>query len=211
MTTPTPQPNTTEARTPTGELKDVGGLTPPVETSKVEDKPGDKPVAPVVPEKYELKFPDGAKLDDAAFAKASEIFKKHGMTNEAAQELINIQSEMAGKFAGDVTAKVTALREGWRNDVAADPEMAGKLDTIKADIGKALTQLPPEIVAPFREAMDFTGAGDHPGFVKAFWKMAQLLNEGKPAARGNPSPAGQTKPGEGRPSLAASMYPNLPN
>ena len=57
--------------------------------------------------------------------------------------------------------------------------------------------------------MNFTGAGDHPAFLKAFHKLAQLVGEGTHVRGGNPSPHGNPK---SQPKSAAQiMYPNLPS
>ncbi len=111
------------------------------------------------------------------------------------------------------------MRNDWQTKAKADPDMAkfavdGKtgLDAVKIDMGRALTALgDPTLAADFKEAMNLTGAGDHPAFIKTFWKMAQFITEGKHVAGAQPSIHGQKTPGQGeRPSPAASLYPNLP-
>jgi hypothetical protein len=107
---------------------------------------------------------------------------------------------------------VDDMRGDWREQVTKDTEMAGKLESIKTEIGRAYTHLPPTLVTEFKAAMDLTGAGDHPAFVKAFWKLAQMVNEGQHVTGGNPSRHGQAAPGEAsRPSIASAMYPSLPH
>jgi hypothetical protein len=58
--------------------------------------------------------------------------------------------------------------------------------------------------------MDYTGAGNNPAFIKAFWKMAQALTEGGHVAGTGPAPIGQKPPGAAeRPTAAKALYPNL--
>lgn len=168
-----------------------------------------KPETPTVPEKYEFKLPEGVKFDETTLGKAEELFKKNGLSQEAAQELVSLQAEWAQTIGNSAQAKVAEMREEWRQAVEADKEMAGKSEMIKADIGRAISQLPSDLQTEFRKAMDFTGAGDHPAFVKAFWKLSQMVNEGKPTAPGK-GPVDVKAPTAPR-SIANAMYPNLPN
>ena len=57
--------------------------------------------------------------------------------------------------------------------------------------------------------MNVTGAGNHPAFVRAFWKLAQQVTEGGHVAGRGPSPEGQKAPGEMPRTAASTLYPNL--
>jgi len=111
----------------------------------------------------------------------------------------------------------TAIRTDWQAKVKADPDLAGAvngdktgLDAVKLDIGRALNAMGDATLAKeFKEAMDLTGAGDHPAFVKTMWKLASFITEGKHVAGGGPSPHGQAQPGAKPPSAAKALYPNL--
>jgi len=107
-------------------------------------------------------------------------------------------------------------RAGWARETQTYLDSVGGAASAKAEIGKALNAVfaHPDgtpnatAIAEFRSAMDMTGAGDNPAFVKAFYRMAKTFNEGKPVTGAGPSPEGQRPPG-GRPSAAAAMYPKL--
>jgi hypothetical protein len=134
------------------------------------------------------------------------------------QKLFDFHVKALQDAAVAPTTAVETMRRDWVAKVTADPELAkatsgGKtgLEAVKYDIGRALTNLDPALSAEFKSAMDLTGAGDHPAFVKAFWKLSQLITEGKHVAGTNPSPHGMVAPGtSARPTQAASLYPNLP-
>jgi hypothetical protein len=113
------------------------------------------------------------------------------------------------------------MRNDWQAKVRSDPDLAkavdkdsGKtgLDAVKLDIGRALSALgDPALAQDFKDAMNLTGAGDHPAFVKALWKLSSFVTEGKHVAGSGPSPHGQTDPSKGAPRTGASaLYPNLP-
>lgn len=229
-----PQVNEPAARTETGELKDqsqtqtqTGDSTQTSDTiqtkqandttstetkpeTKTETKADDKTSA--VPEKYEFKAPEGTTLDETTITEASAIFKELGLTNEQGQKLVDLQAKL-GKTAAEAPYKAyDAMREGWQNEVKADKEIGHILPKVKETIGKALDTLgDPALVTSFKEAMNLTGAGDHPAFVKAFYKFAQSVVEGPHVSGKGPSIHGQTQSGTSeRPSVAKGMYPNLP-
>ena len=112
----------------------------------------------------------------------------------------------------------TAMRTDWQAKVQSDPELAKAvngdktgLDAVKLDISRALNSLgDAALVADFKAAMDLTGAGDHPAFVKALWKLSSFITEGKHVSGGGPSVHGQRPLGQSeRPSAASALYPNL--
>lgn len=189
-------------------LIDPANPTPPIEPKASEPKVGDKPVAP---EKYEFTAPEGLTLDEATVTEASIVFKELGLTNEQAQKLVDFQGKLAKTQAEAPYKAYDAMREGWQNEVKADKDIGHILPKVKETIGKALDTLgDPALVASFKEGMNLTGAGDHPAFVKAFYKLAQSVVEGSHVSGKGPSPHGQSATGQGdRPTVAGAMYPNL--
>ena len=225
--------NDEAARSPTGEILDQ--QTPaPTETKPegttsteaptstklpteqtVETKPEAKPVAPEV--YADFKAPENYQIDKALIEQALPVFKELGLTQDQAQRLVDIQIAREIAAAKGPQDAYVATRTEWQAKVKADPDMAKAtngnatgLNAVKLDIGRALNAIGDDgLVKDFKQAMDITGAGDHPAFVKAMWKLAQHITEGKHVAGANPSPAGQTAPGAKPPSIAHALYPNL--
>lgn len=200
-----PLGNSPEARTPTGEIVDQSA---PV-TSQTDSTNVDTP-APRVPETYAaFSAPEGLAIDPALIEQAAPIFKELGLNQAQAQKLVDI----AVKRQQDAISGYQAMRADWVDQVNKDPEIGGKLDAVKAEIGKlydAFGGRNDPAIKSFISAMDLTGAGDNPAFIKLFYKMAQKVNEGKHVTAGAPSPEGQRSPNTpAKPSAAASMYPNL--
>lgn len=210
-----PLPNDPASRTPDGTIKDASTSTPESTTTPTtpEPKAGDPPKAPeagVVPEKYEFKAPEGYTLSDDLVNEITPIFKAAKIDAATAQTLMDFHAKQILAATKAPQDAVVAMREGWRTELKADAEIGSKLDEVKATIGKGIANLPAELQTSFKQAMDLTGAGDHPAFVKAFYKLSQMLNEGTSVTGGGPSPHGQVAPGkDARPSLAQAMYPNL--
>lgn len=193
----TPQQNEPEARTETGELKTQTPPTPPTQTSE-----------PAPLDYSKLTLPEGVNKDSVK--EATDLFKGLSIAPDIAQKLIDFQSkrDIATSAAG--MKAVEDMRTQWRDEVSKDPEIGGKLDDVKAEVGKALTQLPPDLVRSFKETMDYTGVGDNPAFIKALYHLSQLVNEGKHVA-GTPLTNEPNRPGAAPTSIAQRLYPNLPS
>lgn len=208
--TPPQNPDTNPEKTPANEQKtptDQGNKTP----TEGEKKPEVK--APTgAPDKYEdFKLPEGVELRGDVLTSAQELFKGLGLTQDAAQSLVDFHTKQLTEAA---TAPVTAyneMREGWKTAAAADPDIGPKAAAIKETLGKAYDTLGnPKLVADFKDAMNLTGVGDHPAFIKVLNAWATQVIEGRPVRSGSPSEHGQSDKGQTqRPSVAQGMYPNL--
>ena len=198
MTTTTP--TTTSATPGTDTL--LGEKSEP----KVEPKAGP-------PDKYEFKAPadwadKGWELDPAILEKASPIFKEMGLSQEQAQKLVDFY---AAQSATDHQATQDAIKtqsDAWLTELKADPEIGGKLDSVKERVGRMYDAVGnPELVNAFKEQMNLTGIGNHPAFVRFMNAIADKFLEGKHVSGRGPvevkSPTGQA------PSVAQAMYPNL--
>ena len=161
------------------------------------------------PEKYEpFKAPEGYELDPKIIGEAEGVFKEMGLSQDQAQKLVDFYSEQAKSIATKPYDDYMATRKSWQDQVKAD--FGSQLPEVKATIGRALSLLPPETVKSFREAMDMTGAGDNPAFVKAFYELAKRSTEGRPVQGRGPADVNRA-PGEAsRPSAAQALFPKLP-
>ncbi len=220
------QPNEPNARTETGELKDLQSTTPETKPETTQEtKPETKAeegktlvtekkevAKPGAPEKYgDFKAPEGFEIDKDAMADALPVFKKLGLNQDQAQELVDFYAKTSQKAADAPVKFWQDQQQKWRDEVMADPEIGGKIDQVKATVAKAIDGLgDTKLANDFREAMDFTGAGNNPAFIRAFYKLAQKVTEGTLVSGGGPSKAGQAAPGTGPRSVASALYPNLP-
>lgn len=201
--------NSTEARTETGEIRDAQTMTTP--TSPESPSTSETPAAPTAPETYDFKAPEGTTLDPAVLESATPIFKELGLSQDAAQKLVDLYSSQTSKINADLVKSVETMRAGWRESVMKDPDLGTKLDSVKTELGRAKDRLPPEVRTAFDTALNETGMGDHPAIVKALYEFSKLVNEGTHVTGGNPSPLGQNSKGAApRPSIAGAIYPNLP-
>lgn len=180
-----------------------------------ETKPETKPEAPAA--YADFKAPEGYQIDPEVLKEALPVFKDLGLTQDQAQKLVDIQIQRDLAIAKARDDTYSALRSEWQGKVKSDPELAkaatdGKvgLDAVKLDIGRAIAVLPPALQTDFRDAMNLTGAGDHPAFVKAMWQLSKLIGPGTAVKGNGPSPHGQANPDKpAAVSAAKALYPNL--
>lgn len=163
------------------------------------------------PETYEeFKVPEGFTLDTEVAKEAGTIFKGMNLTQTQAQSLIDFYVAKTQETLQQPYKAYQDMREGWQNQVKNDPEIGGKLDQVKQTVARALDSLgDPGLARDFREAMDITGAGDNPAFVRAFYRLAQKVTEGRPTQGNGPAKAGQAEPGARPASAGKALYPNL--
>ena len=217
------------ARTPTGEIATQTQTTTPEATtpqtsttatekpSVVNEPAGTVANQPVekqtgAPETYStFAVPDGYELDAGVATEAGKIFKEMNLTQDQAQKLVDFYTAKTTESANAPYQVWNEMQEKWVKEVKSDPQMGPRLNEIKTTISRAIDGLgDPKLAQEFRAAMDYTGAGNNPAFIKAFWKLSAMVTEGRHVSGNGPSPAAQ--PNSGRPaSAAAAMYPNLPS
>lgn len=164
------------------------------------------------PESYaDFTAPEGTTLNADAIKSASSLFKELGLNQAQAQKLVDFAAKQGRSDVAQLAKAYTDMRQDWRTQLKADPEIGSKLPEVQETVGRVLDGLgDPKLATEVRAALDLTGAGDHPAIVKAFYKLAQKVVEPKHVNGAGPSPEGQRAPGTNdRPSLAQAMYPNL--
>lgn len=160
-------------------------VTPPVEAkvdattdSTVTD--GAKPVeavVPVVPEKYDLKLPDGALLDSVALEEISAYAKEKGYTQEQAQELLQRENDAILDYTEKSQESHRAQVLKWKQEVMADKEIGGEQFNINIEYAHRVLQkyAPKEFV----QTLEKTGFGNHPLLVKTFVAIGKAMQPDK--------------------------------
>lgn len=215
--TPTPAPlaNDPTARAPDGTIKDQQATQPTTEPPKTEPPKSTEPAKPAAgaPESYAaFKVPDGFEIDAKQGEAINAMFKELGLSQEQGQKLVDFYAQNALDAENAPYKAYETMRDGWRNEVIKDATLGdgtGLRAEVKATIGRAIDSLPADVSRDFRAAMDLTGAGDNPAFIRAFYNLAQRLGEGTTVRAGGPAPV--NKPGAAPKSAAAALYPNLPS
>lgn len=216
------------ARTPTGEIASQtqttspGATTPQTSTTSSEtpslaNQPGEslanQKAAPEggAPEAYtNWNVPEGFTLDETVSKEIGSMFKGLNLSQEQGQKLVDFYTAKTAESANQPYQVWQETQEQWIKEVKNDPQLGPRLNEVKTTISRAIDGLnDPKLARDFREAMDYTGAGNNPAFIRAFWKLAQMVTEGGHVAGGGPSAQSQRRQGE-QTSAARAMYPNLP-
>lgn len=165
------------------------------------------------PEKYEpFKAPEGLTFAEESLTKANTLFKELGLSQEHGQKLMDLYAAEVQAVQKSLTDTVAENNKTWRTEITNDPKYGdgnGKLKgtTLKA-IADVKNQLPADIRTAFEEAMDFTGAGNHPGFIKGLVALAEKLGEGAHVAGNGPTKGGQERPGSVSGIGPRALYPD---
>jgi hypothetical protein len=219
---PQPSTDTIETKSETTTLPE-GGLAKAIQTP---EKSGGLAEAiqarpQGAPESYQTwKVPDGYELDKGVIEEASPIFKELNLTQEQSQKLVDLYAKHSIKSAEDLHKGTQEFwektRADWRSELKRDDTVGKLLDAngnfgpqskLVQTVNQALDGLQdPKLVSGFKDAMEFTGAGDNPHFVKVLYALAKQVTEGREYVRGEPA-----RPNGGPRSAAAAMYPNLPS
>jgi hypothetical protein len=154
--------------------------------------------------------PEGFVLDEAVNKEAMGLFKGMNISQEQGQQLVDFYVKHTTESANQPYEVWSSMQEKWVNEVKADPQLGPRLNEVKQTISRAIDGLgDAKLASEFREAMDYTGAGNNPAFIRTFFKLAQMVTEGKHIAGNGPSVHGQRER-QGNVSAAGAMYPNLP-
>jgi hypothetical protein len=195
-----PNPNPTPEPTPTPSPEPTPSPTPPPEPSLLSEPKADEPV-PFAPDK--LTLPEGFEKNDL-FNDFSTLATESKLPHDVAQKLIDLYSNGAKASAEASLKGWQETNAKWQEEVKADKEVGGaNLSGVLQTISKVVDN--PDLTDPkFREALDFTGAGNHPAVVRTLAKWAKALSEGT-------SVAGEPASNQGaRPSIADAIYPGGP-
>jgi len=162
--------------TPPAATPPADGTTPPGTTPPAAADPNADPAAPVgAPDKYEFTVPEGYNLNPEASEKVSAIFKKHNLSNEAANEMAAAHVEMMQTYQQAQQDNWLQQRDQWVAQVQKDPELGG------ANQEKALAAAQRGLQAfgspGLNKLLVDYGIGDNPDIIRAFYKAGLTVKE----------------------------------
>lgn len=153
---------------------------------------------------YKLTLPEKTLFDAAALEGITAFAKDLGLSAEAAQKLVERDSQMLDKFAEHVDAVVKAEHaervEGWKKAVETDKELGGEKFKETAYLAdKALRMF---ATPEFKKALNETGFGNHPELVRVFTKIGKSISEDSFTTKGVGDAPAKTDP-------AKTLYPTM--
>lgn len=161
------------------------GTTQQTQTTQPEPvKPAETPVVdatktgtaetPVVPEKYVFTAPEGTEYDPAVLESYTGAAKDAGLTQDAAQKLID---KMAPALAARQADQVQAIHKEWLNASSADKEFGG--EKLTENLGVARKALENFGSPELRSLLDETGLGNHPEVIRFMYRAGKAISEDK--------------------------------
>lgn len=148
-----------------------------------------------VPEKYDIKPPEGMELDKEALEKVAPVFKKLGFSNEQAQGISDYYATMLKEQA----AKNEATLKEWREGQAKETMKALGANA-KAELGY-VAKVKNMLSADTIEALNASGIGNVKSFIFDMAKIGRLFSEEK-LVNDKRSSAGTT-------NAAEILYPSM--
>lgn len=187
-TAPATEPVKTPEPGPAGEAAPILATTTPKPAESApaaaapapEAKPEDSkvtPEKPVVPEKYDLKLPEGSHLKPDAIEKIASFAKERGLSNEQAQAVLDREHQALDEH---VSAQQAALKERqakWLDELKADKEVGGEALKENAELAKRLFQKFGD--SKLTEDLNVTELGNYPPLFRFAVKVARAMAEDK--------------------------------
>lgn len=174
--------------------KDAGKTEATTETTTTEK--------PVVPEKYDLKLPEGSLLDPAVVEKVASFAKEKGLTQDQAQAVLDQRNEAVGEFVTNQQTGLKKMVDSYLETAKADPEIGGANAKEAFEVAKRFVD---RYASPeFKRVVNETGLGNHPELIRLMYRAGKAMAPDKlvvPGAQGGGTPK----------SVADIFYPNQNN
>lgn len=187
------------AETPAAPASLLGDAKPdaaPAETQPAQEGEGAKPEgeakpeAPAVPETYEFTPPEGVTLDEGLLTSYQAAAKEAGLTQEQFNKLTPKLIEHVQALRQEAVQAWTETQAAWTKEILSDRALSdGKalLPEAKAAAARVLDAYGGDAL---REALNMTGAGNHPAIVRAFVEIGKAMGEDRIIQPGKtPGPA----------------------
>jgi len=131
-----------------------------------------------VPEKYELKLPEGALLKPDAIERTALTAKSLGLSNEVAQKTLEYASAEVKAYQDGLLKGHEEAKTKWASEAKADKEIAGeKGDEFDKNVELAHRAFKHFAGEDFTKVVNELGYGNHPALVKTFMKIGKAMAE----------------------------------
>lgn len=165
---------TTTTAAPTGAPVE-GGAPAAADTAAgatTDGKPeGGASAAEGAPETYaDFALPEGVALGTDLATEFGGLAKGLNLTQEQAQQVLDIGAKLALKGATDQAATIQTVQEGWRNETRTDKEFGG--DKLPENLARAKAAMEATSTPQLQVLLDKSGLGNHPEVIRHFLKVA---------------------------------------
>lgn len=131
--------------------------------------------AKIVPEKYELKMPEGSPLDKEALARVESYAKANKLSNEEAQKLLEVENTAVKTYAEKQQTQLETLKNTWAEESKNDKEFGGQAFPQNVELSRRVVE---KFGSPaFKTALNETGLGNHPELIRMLSRIGKAIGE----------------------------------
>ena len=144
-------------------------------TEKEKDSQADKS-SDGAPESYaDFTLPEGMEVDSKMLEAFQPIAKELNLSQDQAQKLVDIQTTQMQKIGEAQTEAFETVVSDWKEAAKNDSEVGGA--NFQAHIATAMKALKEFGTPELFEALDVTGVGNHPEFLRVFYRIGKLIED----------------------------------
>jgi hypothetical protein len=120
-------------------------------------------------------LPEGMEIDSDGMSEAKELFAADGLSQERAQAYVDLYTAKL-KDAMEAPYKLWAeTQRSWQDEVRNDREIGGA--RLAANLGVAAKAVDRFGGDALRQALNVSGAGNHPEVIRAFIRIGKAISE----------------------------------
>lgn len=128
------------------------------------------------PEKYEdFNLPEGMSVEDSTLQSFLPLAKELNLDQGQAQKLVDYEAGRVQEMIDTQEQVWSDLRQEWRTAVKSDKEIGGP--AFDESLAASKTFLRKYGTPELMEALNSTGMGDHPEFIRAFARAGKAMKE----------------------------------
>jgi len=130
-------------------------------------------VKPVVPEKYDLKLPEGTHLDKSVVDRIATEAREQGLSNEQAQKLLEREHGAIASYISQAKSQWEQRQSAWVQEVEKDTEVGG--DHFKESVAISNTLINKFGSDALKNELRVSGYGNHPELVRFCTRIAKEM------------------------------------
>jgi hypothetical protein len=149
---------------------------------------------------FELKLPEGSNLDASYLEQTKALAKELGLSQEAAQKLVERDSGLLSSVSERNAVQVREKTEQWAKDAQADKEIGG--GNFQSSVNDARTALDKFGSPEFKNMLNQSGVGNHPELIRLLARVGKAMREDKMVTT-------SSQPARAQKSFAEAFYPSM--
>ena len=123
----------------------------------------------------EFTLPQGITIDAASMTEAKQLFAADGLSQERAQSYVDLYAGKLKEATEEPYRLWAETQRDWQTAVKTDREIGGaRLAANLATASKAIDRFGGDAL---RQALNVSGAGNHPDVIRAFIRIGKAISE----------------------------------